>query len=372
MPIKEFQEKRRLPVIGKIRLGTRKVSQGGKEYPSETDYFVLDDAPDVAKVYGDQPKQLEVMFPSDDLNAVIPHWYKWYAGGVKDKDGNIVGGKLNCYGDGDVAHYMLKRDPITRVVPTRKCLIENCPDWKDGKGVQQCKPAMSVFVLLPRVSLLGLYQIDTTSKAAIQNFVNQMYLLKETWGTFRRNHFIIFRDPTMMSFVDKDGKEQRREHFILKVRPDEGFMQEHGAALQGRITALTQGYLELPKEQELLEAPMEDNYALVGQVDDTAQAAPPVDAMKEIAESPDLAPLFEKVCQARGKQNTDKMRLLTARKFEKSPDPKAALKAYLETEAAKAKPADKAASQAPASQPDVVPPPSAPVTQPNLSPDGLI
>lgn len=337
MPIKEFQERRRLPVIGKIRLGTRKQNASGKEYPTETPFFVLDDAPDVAKVYGAEPTSLEVMFPSDDLNQVIPHWYKWYSGGVKNKDGDIIGGKLKCYGDGDIAYHLERRDPVTRVVPTRACLGENCPDWKDSKGTQQCKAAMSVFVILPRVSLLGLYQIDTTSKAAIQNFVNQMYTLKETWGTFRRNHFVIYRDPTMMTFVDSNGKEQRREHFILRVRPDESFQTQYGAALQDRVRLLVNGTIVMPSEQQLIEAPMEDNYAL----ETSAIAAPPpktpAAGIESIANDPELAPLFEELTSLKGKQNTEKMRLLTARKFENQADVKAALKEYLVEEIAKSK-----------------------------------
>lgn len=363
MPIKEFQEKRRLPVIGKIRLGTRKTSQGGKEYPSESEHFVLDDAPDVAAVYGKEPKQLEVMFPSDDLNIVIPHYYKWYSGGVKDKEGNIIGGKLNCYGDGDVAHWLAKRDVATRVVPTRKCAAEQCPDWRDGKGVQQCKAAMSVYVILPRVSLFGVYQIDTTSKSAIQDFVNQMYLIKETWGTFRKQHFIVYRDPTMIGFVDKDGKEQRREHHILRIRPDESFQQNHGVELQGRVQRLLQGSIVLPTEQQLIEAPMEDNYpAEVVAV----EAAKPAAGIELVANDPELMPLFDELCKLRKKTNNEKMRLLTARKFENQANAKTALKSYLVSEIGKAKPAAEAAP----AQADVPPTPA--VSQPALNADGLI
>jgi len=38
--IKGLSSIRRLPRLGKIRLGIKKVTAKGKEYPSETDYFV--------------------------------------------------------------------------------------------------------------------------------------------------------------------------------------------------------------------------------------------------------------------------------------------------------------------------------------------
>ena len=40
MPIKGLSEQRRLPRLGKIRLGVKKKNQKGIEYPASTDYFV--------------------------------------------------------------------------------------------------------------------------------------------------------------------------------------------------------------------------------------------------------------------------------------------------------------------------------------------
>ena len=52
--IKGLSDKRRLPRLGKIRLGVKAISQkSGKEYPKETDYFVC--PPEVQAVYGEKP-----------------------------------------------------------------------------------------------------------------------------------------------------------------------------------------------------------------------------------------------------------------------------------------------------------------------------
>lgn len=74
MPIAELSDARRIGRDFKVRLGVRvRNTQAGRTraarsepmkgtYPTETDYFVLDEAPeDVQKVYGKQPKALRVM-----------------------------------------------------------------------------------------------------------------------------------------------------------------------------------------------------------------------------------------------------------------------------------------------------------------------
>lgn len=368
--IKKFEDNIRLPVIGKIRLGVRKLSQSGHEYPSETEYFVLDDAPDVAKIYGDKPTSLEVLFPVDDLNLVMPNYYKWYSGGVKGKDGQVIGGKLNCYGTGEIAYHLAKRDPITRIVPERECLAEKCPDWKGASGKQQCKAAMSLFVLLPRVSLLGLYQIDTTSVIAIQNFVNQMVTIQKAWGTFRKNHYIIYRNPTVTNHIDDKGKEIKSTHYILSIKPDENFADVYGAALQQRVNKLLTGNIQLPSEQVLIESRMEDNYKTES-IEAPAAQIDPVDAIKSIANDLDLMPLFEKLVTLKGKKNDEKIRILTARKFEKDKDIRQSLYSYLVSEIKKEE--DKSAAKAATGAVDTPPAPtSPPPPQATLTADGLI
>jgi len=63
--IKGLSEQRRLPRIGKIRLGVKKKSpRTGAEYPVATDYFVC--PTEVQAVYGEKPKRLDVIIPLED------------------------------------------------------------------------------------------------------------------------------------------------------------------------------------------------------------------------------------------------------------------------------------------------------------------
>jgi hypothetical protein len=75
--VQGLSDRRRLPRLGIIRLGIKKKSaKTGKEYPVEIDYFVCPE--EVKKVYGEQPKELEVMIPINDLESVFPTAYKFY------------------------------------------------------------------------------------------------------------------------------------------------------------------------------------------------------------------------------------------------------------------------------------------------------
>lgn len=63
MPIEGVSDIRRLPRLGKVRLGIKVEPPDKHPYPP-TDFFVV---PDEIKQYvGDRPKNLEMMFPVDD------------------------------------------------------------------------------------------------------------------------------------------------------------------------------------------------------------------------------------------------------------------------------------------------------------------
>jgi hypothetical protein len=64
MPIKGLTQVRRLPRLGKIKMGIKVKTTLGVEYPQKTDYFVV--PPEVADVYGDRPKALDIIIPVED------------------------------------------------------------------------------------------------------------------------------------------------------------------------------------------------------------------------------------------------------------------------------------------------------------------
>ena len=140
--IKGLSERRRLPRLGIIRLGLKaKSKKSGKEYPVETEYFVC--PPEVEQKFGAKPKELEVMLPLNSLESVFPTAYKWY--------GSTRG--LKCTGDGVVAwrYNDEKKEQEQRVCPCE--LLEQ----------DKCKPAGTLMVIIPKISMGGIYQIRTGS-----------------------------------------------------------------------------------------------------------------------------------------------------------------------------------------------------------------
>lgn len=96
MPIKGISDIRRLPRAGKIHLGDKAISEKtGKEYPRALDYFKWPDeyAEELTALFGEQAREIPIMFPVDDKELVAPQWYKRYGSGSG----------LVCRGDGETA-----------------------------------------------------------------------------------------------------------------------------------------------------------------------------------------------------------------------------------------------------------------------------
>lgn len=365
MPIQRIEQQIELPVLGRIRLGVRKTTEKGTSYPTTVEHFVLTDAPEVEKVYGPDPKELDIMFPSDDFEVIMPTWLKWYGEGVRDKEGNVIGGKLLCYGDGPKtdgtpgkAHYLAKRDPVTRVVPCRDCLAELCPDWKNGKGQQQCKQTMQVFCMLPRVSHYGVYRIDTTSWASIRSFKSQLDWVKSfNRGIVKAMAFKIVREETPTKFFDKDGNEKMGRQYIMYLKPNEEFGQKWGMDVQKKLEATFNAgkTFMLPSGEAAIEAPMEDHYPVIEgsaaqSLPAAAQAPDPVMVAEALIADPEVSSLFDQLEKWSGKQFAKKSRIISVRKKEGEADQKQAvmktLREAIASESAKKAPPAQSAGDA--------------------------
>ncbi len=156
---------RRLPRLGKIRLGVRKQTQSGAEYPAEVPYFVLDaeDCPTPAihakfrAVYGEKPTELTVMFPVEDEQVFFVQCYRKYghSGLVCKGDGRTFVRTIKETGsDGKETAEIVEGD-----CPTP----EDCDFALDDRGRTVCKRIGSLVFLLPEVTFSGTWQIDTSS-----------------------------------------------------------------------------------------------------------------------------------------------------------------------------------------------------------------
>ena len=164
MTIKGLTNQRRIPRLGKIHLGIKveKKNDRGEvvgAYPRAVDYFVC--PPEVTAVYGDKPRELDIMFPVDEPEKFAPQFYKLYSSfrGLVCKGDGVKCMRLVDKSTGDFAH----RDTKETVMAEMSCEGRKCPHYAEKK----CKELMTLQFLLPKVPGLGVWQLDTTSYHSI-------------------------------------------------------------------------------------------------------------------------------------------------------------------------------------------------------------
>ena len=169
-PIKGISDIVRLPRLGKIRLGVKKEGDDGCLYPSPTDYFVCPD--EVKKVFGDKPKQLRIIFPTEDSEQWASQYLRRYS----------VAGRLICRGDGetaiakvygclgDTSDVSLASFELKEIV----CNPSSCPYYQ----ANDCRRVMDLQFLLPDCPGFGVYQLNTSSFHSITNVNSTLTLLR--------------------------------------------------------------------------------------------------------------------------------------------------------------------------------------------------
>ena len=142
------------PRLGMIKLGIKSKSPKGKEFPQEVDYFRFpeDEAGQrCVRAYGRDPKELVVFLPSIIEAEVFPQTYIWWGAGYP-----------KCSGDGLIAQRMMDdklQDYECLGEPEEGDDSRGCKEFKSGL----CNKSASLLVILPKVALSGVFQIDTKS-----------------------------------------------------------------------------------------------------------------------------------------------------------------------------------------------------------------
>lgn len=188
MPIRGLTTERQamMPRNGKIKLGYKKKHSNGNEYPVAADHFVC--PPEVREVFGDEPKNLTVVFPSTDPDVVAPAYYRAY-----HRTRGLV-----CKGDGETANRKMNPNKVFRgqdgrpegPLPTRddkeielftglRCPGRECPFYIKG----DCSESMNVQFMLPDVDGWGVWQIDSRSVHSIMNLHDSFRWLR-LFGNF--------------------------------------------------------------------------------------------------------------------------------------------------------------------------------------------
>lgn len=181
--IKGLSDSRRMPRLEKIRLGCKIEKNNGTadkpkivEYPAELPFFLLPEG-DVTTIHGGKipdpverakqlgvtradvlqfikdnghrlAEELPIFLPMDDTAHTFPQSYKMYGSGVG----------IKCRGNGEVAEQRIGNTPQFKRV---QCPCKNLKDDSNPKGA--CTIVANLQVILPDVSMGGVYQIDIGS-----------------------------------------------------------------------------------------------------------------------------------------------------------------------------------------------------------------
>jgi len=226
--IKGVSERRRLPRLGKIRLGVKVLAKNGQTYPAEVDYFVV--PPEVQQVYGPKPKTLDVMFPVQDRGVIFPQALKWYGSGRG----------LKCIGDGERA---MRLNEQTGAMESMDC---PCPLYEQ----HQCQRRAHLMVILPKINMGGVYQIDMGSYNSIVDLNSGLDYVEALIGR-------VAMVPLVLTRVAREtfGGGQRRIHYPLQLT-----LATNEVAWVNRLRTETATILER-QAAIVLPAPLDENPA---------------------------------------------------------------------------------------------------------------
>ena len=137
-PIKGIIDIIRLPRLGKIHLGIKR-EVDGKTYPEPTDYFVCPE--EVIKVFGEKPRKLRIMFPTNDPTQWVNVYFRRYS---KSR-------RLVCLGNGITALDMVNSRTGDTELREKQCRPATCCAYQQGI----CHKVMNLQFLLPECPILA-------------------------------------------------------------------------------------------------------------------------------------------------------------------------------------------------------------------------
>lgn len=237
MPIKGLTEKRRMPRIGKLHLGIKitknKKGEDCTPYPKAVDFFVYPEAdapggevlPQLVKEYGAKPRELPIIFPLEDEEAICSQYYRCYT-----RSRGLV-----CRGDGEICMRIL--DIKTGYLPTKDttetsmkempCQGRECPDYQAGS----CREVMNLQFMLPKISGMGIWQIDTSSINSIRNINSCLQYIKAVYGRVAMVPLVLALEK--MAVTPPGGT--KKNVFVLNIRSTDNLIQ---AAIKAQMSPL--------------------------------------------------------------------------------------------------------------------------------------
>lgn len=201
-----IDRQRRLAEIGRIRMGEKKLSQRGKQYPAALQAWrltsrVRDRLDAAARIYGgtvrpwqEEPGQFELYTESDALDVMlapgepVTQWFEHW-----DKPAGVQKARVTC---------LRRCDGVTETLSDQPCLCA-------GLDERVCKTTTRLSVLLYRVPGLGVWRLDSRGEYAATELAGTAEFLA---GLGDRLPVILRLDPR--ESVDGQGETHK---FVVPV-----------------------------------------------------------------------------------------------------------------------------------------------------------
>lgn len=192
----------RLPIGGKIRLGIRKKNEKGIERIVETEFFVC--PKEVRAIFGDEPTELTVFFPSAERKEIFPQNYEKYGGN----------NALRCWGDGKKSGQRKNLKNGTWYDVKCPCEHYNKKYDKETK-IGGCVKAGYLKFMIPSVSIGTFYQCRIGGTVSIEE-CNSAFKLAEvtTGGCWAMIPFRMKRVPKRLKIP---GTGNMKTHWVVTL-----------------------------------------------------------------------------------------------------------------------------------------------------------
>lgn len=236
-PIRGMSDRRAtFPQIGVIRKGAAKTE---KNRPgADLEYFrvVFDEGELIAnqrfhELYGDEPTEINVMLPFDDIDQVWEAWRESYNASalIHRCDGEYVEYAINS-ATGEV---LVRNGIMMSAVPGRPDL--HLGDRVPCNGKAECKPTGRLTVVVPELRRAATLMVLTTSIHDIVNISGQLEALKSlNSGRLAGLPLVLRRRPKRISTPSGEGgKRARREKWLLSIEADPEWVEAKIAQLKG-------------------------------------------------------------------------------------------------------------------------------------------